>query len=81
MRAIFEPFAVNLRTSDVSRSSMPLIVMDVELKWQFRWPWMHHRKHIQLLKKTLFPSVGVSLANFPKTWCPVSSCACGWQEM
>jgi hypothetical protein len=45
---------------------MPLIVMDVELKWKFRWPWMHCRKHVQLLKGELFPSVAVSLANLPK---------------
>jgi hypothetical protein len=66
MRAIFEPFAAFLRTSDASRSSMPMIVMNMELKWKFRWPWMHHHKRVQLLKEALFPSVAVSLANLPK---------------
>ncbi len=36
--------AVLRRTSDASRASIPWIVMDVELRWKLRWPWMHLRR-------------------------------------
>jgi hypothetical protein len=62
-RAILDPFAAFLSISLAPRLLVPRIVMDVELKWKFKWPWMHLRSRVQLLSRALLPRVAVSLAN------------------
>jgi hypothetical protein len=47
-------------------SSIPLMVIDVELRWKLRWPCIHLRSHVQLLKGALFSNVAMNFANFPK---------------
>jgi hypothetical protein len=37
-QAIIEPFAMLCNISEASKLSMPLIVMDVELRWKFKCP-------------------------------------------
>ena len=55
------------RTSDASRLSMPSNVIEVELRWKLRWPWMHLRRLTQSLLGALLLRVAVNLANFPKS--------------
>jgi hypothetical protein len=51
--------------------------MNIELKWKFKWPWMHLHSRVQLLSRALFPRVAARLANLPK--CFVSSfILCAW---
>ena len=65
-QATFVPVA-GLRTiSGAPRSLIPLMVINVELKWKFRCPWMHRLRQGQLLRGASFPNVAVSLANLPK---------------
>jgi hypothetical protein len=60
------PLAALRITSNVSRWLIPLMVIDVELRWKLRWPCMHLRSHVQSLRGALFSNVAVNLANFLK---------------
>jgi hypothetical protein len=54
------------RTSDASRLSIPWIVREVELRWKLRWPCIHCRNLVQLLRGALFSSVLVNFCELPK---------------
>ncbi len=54
------------KTSNASSKSMPWIVIEVELRWKLRWPWMHLQRLMQLLIGVLLLRVVVNLVNFPK---------------
>ena len=55
------------RTLDVSSESMPWIVINVELRWKLRCPWMHLQRLTQSLIGALLFRVAVNLENFPKS--------------